>query len=78
MTVAAELQAAAPARSAHGLAAITENLYLGAMAVEVTVHGQALLMSDREFRDVLLCARDLFPSMFAWPLPEQPIEAVAR
>jgi hypothetical protein len=54
----------------HGLAALSEDLFLGSRAVQVTVHGESMLMSDREFRDVLACARDLFPSMFQWPLPE--------
>lgn len=55
--------------SHHGLADVSENLFMGSMAVQITVHGESMLMSDREFRDVLLCARDLFPSMFQWPLP---------
>lgn len=53
----------------HGLASVAENLFMGSMAVEIKVHGESLLMSDREFRDVLACARELFPSMFQWPLP---------
>lgn len=53
----------------HGLAELTEDVFEGAMAVTIKVHGEKLMMADAEFRDVLRCARDLFPSMFQWPLP---------
>lgn len=49
--------------STHGLATVEEDVFEGALAVKVVVHGETLMMSDREFRDLLLCASDLFPSM---------------
>lgn len=49
--------------STHGLATVEEDVFEGHMAVKVVVHGETLMMSDREFRDLLLCASDLFPSM---------------
>lgn len=52
--------------SHHGTATLTEDVYDGTMAVVVEVHGEKLMMSDREFRDLLLCAYDLFPSAFQW------------
>lgn len=49
--------------SHHGLATVSEDLFEGHMAVVVEVHGERLMMSDREARDALLCLADLFPSM---------------
>lgn len=47
----------------HGDATVIEDVFEGSLAVKVTVHGQTIMMSDREFRDLMLCGADLFPSM---------------
>jgi hypothetical protein len=49
--------------STHGLATVEEDVFEGHLAVKVVVHGEVLMMSDREFRDLMLCGADLFPSM---------------
>lgn len=49
--------------SKHGLALLEEDVFEGHMAVRVVVHGETLMMSDQEFRDLMRCAADLFPSM---------------
>lgn len=49
--------------SHHGNATVVEDVFEGAFAVKMTVHGETLMMSDREARDALLCLADLFPSM---------------
>jgi hypothetical protein len=49
--------------STHGLATVEEDVFEGHLAVKVVVHGETIMMSDREFRDLMLCGADLFPSM---------------
>jgi hypothetical protein len=49
--------------SHHGAVDVAEDLFEGALAVKLHVHGETLMMSDREARDALLCLADLFPSM---------------
>jgi hypothetical protein len=49
--------------SHHGAVDVAEDLFEGALAVKLRVHGETLMMSDREARDALLCLADLFPSM---------------
>lgn len=55
--------------STHGLATVEEDVFDGHMAVKVVVHGETLMMSDAEFRDLMRCAADLFPSMLPVRVP---------
>ncbi len=56
--------------SQHGDATLTVEPHGGHMEVRIDVGTVHVIMTDREFRDVLRCARVEYVSMFMWPVPD--------